>query len=146
MGATAIDEAVAGGRRGVGTTNHCVHGRDAIVEEVLAWRPPEVLTTRFQMPMTGIPKFTRSEIFVATSDGAGTEFTVNILRPSTGKDRAKLDEIRPALGSYVDGLAALRPMIEADMAARAAAAATEVPEPELPISSGRNLSGPVTAR
>lgn len=88
-GVTAIDEAAAGGRRGAGTINHCIHGRDAIVEEVLAWRPPEVLTTRFQLPVSGMPKLTRSEFFVATPDGAGTEFTVNILRPSTAKDRAK---------------------------------------------------------
>jgi hypothetical protein len=37
-------------------------------------------------------------------------------------------------------------MIEADMAARAAAAATDIPEPELRVSGGRNLSGPITAR
>lgn len=147
IGVTAFDESVAGGRRGVGTTNHCVHGRDAIVEEVLAWRPPEVLTTRFQVPVPGIPKFTRSEILVATPDGAGTEFTVNLLRPSTAKDRAKLEEIGRMLGhAYGDGLAAMLPMIEADLAARAAAAAADPPEPELPVSAGRNVSYPVTTR
>jgi uncharacterized protein YndB with AHSA1/START domain len=144
-GVTAIDEDVAGGRRGVGTTNHCVHGRDAIVEEVLVWRPPEVLTTRFQVPLPGIPKFTRTEFFVATTDGAGTEFTVNILRPPTAKDRAKLEEIASSLAAYGDGLAALAPMIEADVAARAAAAAADAPEPDLPVSAGRNVSEPVTS-
>ena len=146
IGVTAINEAVAGGRRGVGTTNHCVHGRDAIVEEVLAWRPPEVLTTRFQVPMPGIPKFTRSEIFEPTEDGTQTQFTVRVLRPSSAKDRAKFEEVGPMLGhGYGDGLLGLIPLIEADLAERAAAAAAEAPEPELPVSAGRNLSAPVTA-
>lgn len=146
QGATAIDEAAVGGRRGVGTMNHCVHGRDAIVEEVLAWRPPEVLTTRFQVPVPGVPRFTRSEIFAPTADGTGTEFTVYLLRPSTAKDRAKLEEIAPILAGYDEGLAALLPLIEADMAARAAADATAAPEPDLPVSTGRYVNEPITAR
>jgi len=147
LGVSAIEEAVSGGRRGVGTTNHCVHGRDAIVEEVLAWRPPEVLTTRFQMPMPGVPKFTRSEILEVTADGAGTTFTINVLRPTTAKDRAKLDELKPMLEhSYVDGINGMAPLIEADLAARAARAAADAPEPELPISAGRNINDPIAAR
>jgi len=66
IGVEVVNEEVAGSRRGVGTMNHCVHGRDAIVEEVLAWRPPEILTTRFQMPIPDFPKLTRSEFFEAT--------------------------------------------------------------------------------
>jgi len=78
FGVTGIDELPTAPRRGAGTTNHCIHGKDAVVEEVLAWRPPEVLTTRFQMPMPGIPKFTRSEILEVTADGAGTTFTIDL--------------------------------------------------------------------
>lgn len=141
IGVEAVNEDIAGGRRGVGTTNHCVHGRDAIVEEILAWHPPEVLTTRFQMPMPGFPTLTRSEVFEATPNGSQTLFTVRVLRPSSAKDRAKLEEIGPMLGhAYGDGLAALAPMIAADVAARSAAAAVAAPEPELPVSAGRNLS------
>jgi uncharacterized protein YndB with AHSA1/START domain len=136
IGVDVLDEDVVGGRRGVGTTNHCVHGRDAIVEEILAWHPAEVLTTRFRMP--GAPKLTRSELFEATPDGAKTLFTVRVQRPSSVKDRAKLEEMTPFLDrAYGDGLAKLAPMIEADVAARSARAA---PEPELPISGGRNLA------
>jgi uncharacterized protein YndB with AHSA1/START domain len=141
IGVDAVNEDVAGGRRGVGTTNHCVHGRDAIVEEVLTWQPPEVLTTRFQMPMPGAPRLTRSELFEATPDGAKTLFTVRVQRPSSAKDRAKLEEMGPFLvRAYGEGLARLAPMIEADAAARSVGA---VPEPELPVSAGRNLTAPV---
>ena len=137
IGVDAVNEEVAGGRRGVGTMNHCVHGRDAIVEEVLAWHPPEVLTTRFQMPMPGVPKLTRSELFEASPDGATTLFTVRVQRPSSAKDRARLEEMGPFLfHAYGDGLARLAPMIKADVAARLARAS---PEPELPVSAGRNL-------
>ena len=141
IGVDAVSEDVAGGRRGVGTTNHCVHGRDAIVEEILAWHPAEVLTTRFQMPMPGVPKLTRTEFFEPTADGAKTLFTVRVQRPSSAKDRAKLEELGPFLErAYGDGLAKLAPMIAADVAARSVRA---VPEPELRISAGRNLTAPV---
>jgi uncharacterized protein YndB with AHSA1/START domain len=141
IGVDAVNEDVAGGRRGVGTTNHCVHGRDAIVEEVLTWQPPEVLTTRFQMPMPGAPRLTRSELFEATPDGAKTLFTVRVQRPSSAKDRAKLEEMGPFIvRAYGEGLARLAPMIEADAAARSVGA---VPEPGLPVSAGRNLTAPV---
>ncbi len=138
VGVVAVNEDVVDGRRGVGTTNHCVHGRDAIVEEILAWHPAELLTTRFQMPMPGVPKLTRSELFEATPDGSKTLLTVRVQRPSSGKDRAKLEEMTPFLvKAYGGGFAMLAPMIEADVAARSARA---LPEPELPISAGRNFA------
>lgn len=75
-------------------------------------------------------------------DGEQTLFTVRVLRPSSARDRAKLDEITPMLGhAYGDGLAMLAPLISADVAARSAAAA---PEPELTASAGRHLSASTT--
>ena len=55
-GVTDIVEEAAAGRRGVGTTNHCVHGKDAVVEEILDWRPSEYFTLNWQMPIPGSPK------------------------------------------------------------------------------------------
>ncbi|MGH2476107.1 MAG: hypothetical protein ACRDIL_12670, partial [Candidatus Limnocylindrales bacterium] len=107
------------------------------VEEILTWQPGAVLTTRFQMPMPGVPKLTRSELFEATPDGTQTLFSVRVQRPSSAKDRATLEELGPfLLHAYGDGLAALAPMITADVAARSE---REVPEPELPVSAGRNF-------
>ena len=54
-----VEEAAAGGRRGVGTTNHCVHGKDAVVEEILDWRPTEYFTLNWQMPIPGRPRSRR---------------------------------------------------------------------------------------
>jgi uncharacterized protein YndB with AHSA1/START domain len=129
---TAVNEDLTRGRRGVGTTNHCVHGRDAIVEEVLAWRPPELFTLRFQVPLPDIPRFTLSQILEPTEDGSGTQVTIRVLRPTNAKDRAKLAGIGPMLGHALEGgIAPLRAAIEADLIARAEAAAREAPETEL---------------
>jgi uncharacterized protein YndB with AHSA1/START domain len=35
-----------GGRRGVGSANHCRHGKDAVIEEILDWRPYDYVTDR----------------------------------------------------------------------------------------------------
>ena len=35
-----------GGRRGIGSANHCMHGKDAVVEEILDWRPYDYVTDR----------------------------------------------------------------------------------------------------
>ena len=146
IGVTAVDEATAGGRRGVGTTNHCVHGREAIVEEVLAWRPGELLTVRFQVPLPGVPKFILSDILAPSADGSGTDVTVRVLRPSSARDRARLEEIGPLLAhAFEGGVAPLREAIVADLTARAAAAAEAIPEPDLPVSARRNLIAPLAA-
>lgn len=144
-GLTAFDEANAGGRRGVGTTNHCVHGRDAVVEEVLAWRPPEILTTRMQLPIPNVPKFTYTEFLAPTADGMGTTITLRMARPASAADRATLEQLGAELeASYGGRMPPLRAALEAEMAARAAAATNEVPEPDVPVSSGRNLREPLT--
>ena len=50
---TRIDQSNPGGRRGIGTTSHCVHGRGAIQEEILDWRPFSYFTQRTIVPMIG---------------------------------------------------------------------------------------------
>lgn len=50
---TAIDQTNPSGRRGPGTSNHCVHGRGAITEEILDWHPFQYFTQRMDMPMMG---------------------------------------------------------------------------------------------
>jgi hypothetical protein len=50
---TRIDQANPGGRRGPGTTNHCVHGRQTIIEEILDWRPYRYFTVKTTVPGIG---------------------------------------------------------------------------------------------
>ena len=144
-GATGID-VVAGpaGRRGVGTVNHCIHGKDTIVEEVLDWRPYDYVTYRSQLPQPGVPKLVNSFVLTDLGDGR-TRVEMRIARPRSAKDRAIGAMLLPALDDSINqGLAALRPLIEA-AAAESRAAAAAVTEPELPVTSGRNVSQPIAA-
>jgi uncharacterized protein YndB with AHSA1/START domain len=50
-GVQRVDEATAGGRRGAGTRNHCVHGKDVVLEEILDWRPFDYFTIDRDMKM-----------------------------------------------------------------------------------------------
>lgn len=44
---TEVDvQGTVGGRLGVGSSNHCMHGPDAVVEEILDWRPYDYVTDR----------------------------------------------------------------------------------------------------
>jgi uncharacterized protein YndB with AHSA1/START domain len=140
-GATGI-EMVDGtaGRRGVGTVNHCVHGKDTIVEEVLDWQPVDYVTYRTQLPAPGVPKLVNSFVLSDAGDGR-TMVEMRFGRPRSAKDRAIAERLLPALDlSIQSGLAALTPLIEASAAeARAAAAG----EPDVPAGLARNVSQPI---
>ncbi|HEX2028653.1 MAG TPA: DUF2652 domain-containing protein [Nitriliruptorales bacterium] len=52
-GADRVDQVAGGARRGVGTTNHCIHGKDVIVEHLLDWRPFRYYTVGYTFPLLG---------------------------------------------------------------------------------------------
>ncbi|HET7027330.1 MAG TPA: DUF2652 domain-containing protein [Candidatus Limnocylindrales bacterium] len=138
----AVDESSPSGRRGIGTTNHCVHGRDAVVEEVLDWRPFDYLTTRSQLPAQGVPKLTMTQRFEAV-DG-GTRVRAAVARISGAKGRLMGPQIAAEMERlFLQAETTLGPLIEADLDARREAAS--VAEPVVPTSSGRNLREPVQA-
>jgi uncharacterized protein YndB with AHSA1/START domain len=129
------------GRRGAGTTNHCMHGKDTIVEEVLDWQPHDYLTSRYQMPMPGAPKFLMSDVLTELPDGR-TRVEIRIA-PSDLKDKAALGQMYPMMEPTLqeNGKVLVR-LIEEEMAKRSAAAEEE---PPLPVSAGRFASAPVAA-
>jgi uncharacterized protein YndB with AHSA1/START domain len=44
---TAVEtKGATGGRRGIGSANHCMHGADSVIEEILDWRPYDYVTDR----------------------------------------------------------------------------------------------------
>lgn len=145
-GVTGVEQ-VSGqpGRRGVGTVNHCIHGKDAIVEEVLDWRPYEYVTYRSLVPIPNTPKFINTFLFEDLGDGR-TRVETRFGRPRSAKDRAIAEQLLPMFGqSFQMGMDALKPLIEADAAERAAAAAASADEPALPAAEGRNLREPIGA-
>lgn len=72
QGVTAVDVATPGGRRGVGTVNHCMHGPEAIVEEILEWHPVDSFTYRIRLAEGS--EVTSTVAFRPTPDG-GTAVT-----------------------------------------------------------------------
>ena len=142
-GVTGIDTVDGtAGRRGIGTVNHCVHGKDTIVEEVLDWQPADYVTYRSQLPAPGVPKLVNSFVLSDAGDGR-TRVEMRFGRPRSAKDRAVAEQLLPSLDlSIRSGLAALGPLIETSAAAARAAAAGE---PEVPAGQHRNLREPIPA-
>lgn len=129
-------------RRGIGTVNHCMHGQDAIVEEILDWEPIDHVTLRTLLPMPNAPRLVSSFVFSDAGEG-GTRLEYRVARPASAEDLAILSEFGPMLDASVQGgLEVLGPLI-----AEAARAATNgLPdEPDLPVSRGRNRSEPIAA-
>jgi hypothetical protein len=117
-----------GGRRGVGTTNHCMHGKDAVIEEILDWRPYDYLTemTTMGTPM-GLVKFMTTIEFEPTS--AGTNVHLRFAPPKTARERAIMREMAPAMaGMFEHHGAALAVQLEGAFGDRV----VDVAEPSLP--------------
>ena len=67
---TKFDEDVDGGRRGIGTTNHCLHGEQAVREDILDWRPPYYwMLQGFAASIPGEPGVYLSDELEALPDG-----------------------------------------------------------------------------
>ncbi|MBF8289037.1 MAG: hypothetical protein HW391_5 [Chloroflexi bacterium] len=141
QGVDIVHEAAPTGRRGPGTTNHCMHGKRASIEEIVDWRPYEYFTLRFQVPVPGGPKLTMTDTFEAIDQG--TRHISRIERPRRLKDRAMVGMITPLFGGQIRAdIRALIPLIAED-AARRRAAGSEAGEPEPPVSAERFLREPV---
>jgi len=142
-GVTEVAEDLANGRRGIGTVNHCAHGKSVSIEEVLDWVPPEYVTKRINMQAPGVPRLLVTMELIARGP-AQTDLVFRLSRPRSAKDRpvveAIWDQIRP--GVERDG-ATLIELAAADAAERSAGREAE---PDVPASTTRHLSatgGPI---
>jgi uncharacterized protein YndB with AHSA1/START domain len=137
-----VENAATTGRRGVGTVNHCMHGKDAIIEEVIDWQPYDHVTYRSLLPVSNVPKLLSTYLFQDLGDGR-TRVELRFGKPRSAKDRAIAMPLMPMIDEMVtDGLAHLRPIVEA--AAREAEAAASA-EPEVPAGHDRNVREPIAA-
>jgi uncharacterized protein YndB with AHSA1/START domain len=138
--ADEVREATQGGRRGAGTTNHCMHGAAAIIEEVLDWRPFDYLTLTTLLPIPGAPKVLMTYAFLENA-GGGTHVEIRLAKPKP-KDRAFLEHAGAEFQKKImSEVATLRTMIEGQNASPAA-----VEEPTLPVSGQRFLIQPFDGR
>jgi hypothetical protein len=135
-----VVEHAAKGRRGAGTQNHCLHGKDAIIEDVVDWRPFDYMTRTTLLPIPGAPKILNSFTFEERSDG-GTHFEFRIAKPKP-KDLPFYEQVRPAIQEkHAVGFDVLRSML-----AERLTASTVEDEPPLPVSRERFVTQPLHAR
>ena len=130
----------AKGRRGAGTQNHCLHGKDAVIEDIIDWRPFDYVTLTALMPIPGAPKILFSYTFEDRDDG-GCRFEFRIAKPKP-KDLPFYERVGPAIEAKFNGGFD----ILLSMAAERLASSTVDDEPPLPVSRERFVTQPLHAR
>ncbi|MGK2851738.1 MAG: SRPBCC family protein [Candidatus Limnocylindrales bacterium] len=117
-----------GGRRGPGSSNHCMHGEDSVVEEILDWRPYDYVTDRTILDTPSGPvKVLHTIELEPTRTGTTVHFRFGA--PKSKRERALMEHIGPAYGEALrSGVPALVTSLEA---AQAAQDADRGPEPDL---------------
>lgn len=122
-----------GGRRGPGAANHCMHGRDAVVEEILDWRPYDYVTDRTILATPSGPVKVLHTIELEPTP-TGTIVHYRFGNAKTRRERALLlEHIAPAYGAALRS--AVPSLVEQLDAALAAREAGQPPEPELAVPS-----------
>jgi len=136
----AVDEKPTAPRRGVGTTNHCMHGKDVMIEEILDWRPTEYVTHRTTLPngMKIVSSFTYEDV------PEGTRVRLLFTWGKSRREREESTGLNDLLADLVGrGQATLGRVLAEEMARRATLAADAPPEPVAPGSMDRELREPV---
>src|SRR5689334_1932477 len=94
LGVTGVTTDGAGNRRAVGATNHCMHGTDEILEQILDWRPFDYLTQRSTMQTPGGPvAFVNTMELEPTAEG--TIVHMRFAPPATEREQEILAGMRP---------------------------------------------------
>ena len=97
IGVTGVEMIATGNRRGVGATNHCMHGKDASIEELLDWRPYDYFTYRNTLPTPmGPVRFLATTEFEPTP--SGTIIHQRFAAPKTATERTIMEQ----LTSWID--------------------------------------------
>jgi hypothetical protein len=139
QGSDGVIENAEKGRRGVGTQNHCMHGKDAIIEEILDWRPFDYVTLNVLMPIPNAPKIMLTYAFVERPNDE-TRLEIRVAKPKA-KDAAFVEssaaDFKAAITQAVDNLKLV-------LAGRQASVAVVDEPPMLPMEE-RFLTEPVRA-
>jgi uncharacterized protein YndB with AHSA1/START domain len=137
QGSDGVIEDTAGGRRGVGTKNHCMHGKNAILEEVLDWRPFDYITLSNLLPIPNAPKVVTTYALEDRPNGA-THIEIRIGRPKP-KDLPFVEQVAPEYQKTVTAaVAALQQILENQQSSVAV-----IDEPPMLPSRERFLTEPV---
>lgn len=135
-----VDELPTAPRRGVGTTNHCMHGKEVLIEEILDWRPTDYVTHRTTMPNG----FKVVSTYAYEDVPGGTRVRLLFTWGRNRREREELATVRDFVADLVGrGQAKLHEVLAEEMARRTALAAAAPPEPMAPASRGRELREPM---
>lgn len=127
QGITALDQDLTpGGRRGVGMVNHCAHGPEVIVQEILDWRPFDYFTDRSVMPGGA---FSFVSTFELEPTPSGTILSFRIAPPADETMREPLAQIGAEIGKELGGSLKVLKDEAADVSEDRSAGP---PQPELP--------------
>jgi hypothetical protein len=114
-----------------------MHGKDAIVEEVLDWRPFDYFTVSTLLPIPGAPKIMMTHAFQDRINGA-THIEMRVAKPKP-KDKAFVDQAGAKFkGNITKAIGNLQLMLE-----RQQTSLSVIDEPHLTASSERFLTEPV---
>jgi hypothetical protein len=130
LGVTGMEVMATGNRRGVGATNHCMHGKSApTIEEVLDWRPYDYFTNRYTVPTPMGPlRFAATTEFEPVP--GGTILHQRFAAPKTHKERAIMEQFGPGMAEAVrTSTAYLAEQLDEELARREQDA---IEEPALP--------------
>jgi uncharacterized protein YndB with AHSA1/START domain len=117
-----------GGRRGPGSANHCIHGKDAVIEEILDWRPYDYVTDRTILDTPSGPVKVLHTVELEPVP-AGTVIHLRYGPAKTRREKAVMEHIAPAYGQALQsGFPSLVAQLDAAYAAREV---DRGPEPEL---------------
>jgi hypothetical protein len=106
VGVTSVEVIATGNRRGVGATNHCLHGAGVSVEELLDWRPYDYLTFRNTIPTPmGAIRLLETTEFEPNPDGTIIHWRWGT--PKTAKERAVMAQMESFLDEAMATSAAL---------------------------------------
>jgi uncharacterized protein YndB with AHSA1/START domain len=83
-----------GGRRGVGARNHCMHGKDAVLEEIVDWRPYDYLSDRSTINTPGGPVKMLSTLELEPT-ATGTIMHWRFAAPKSAREKAIMAELGP---------------------------------------------------
>lgn len=141
-GTTEAFEVSDEGRRGAGSFIHCLHGKDAIVEEIIDWHPPEYVTRRYQVSDPRAPRFMSTHELIELPGGR-TRLEAHMQKPPPG-DEIGFDVVRAALSEWFDNSKAK--LVELVQEAAKQERAAEATQPTVPASGERFLTEPVRGK
>ena len=118
-GMLRVDQSTRDGRQGIGTQNHCIHGKNASLEEILDWRPFDYYTI---LNNVGMPLLKPMRMTYELEDVAGGTRVTEYTAPGKGFGQRALVRVigRLMAGVFARAHASLRSAVAAGQTAHEA--------------------------